>query len=252
MSFDVAATAYDRFMGRFSAPLASALADWTRLPSAGSALDVGSGPGALTAVLVERLGAASVTAVDPSEPFVAAVRERFPGVDARVAVAEDLPFADQSFDAVLAELVVHFMTDADAGLREMVRVARPGGVVAACVWDFENGRAPHSPFLSFAADETGRAAGGARPGTARGDLARRLADAGCRDLHETELEATSVFADFDEWWDVHAMGIGSAAGALDGLDDAAVARVRGRAREALGSGPITVTGTAWAARGLAP
>jgi ubiquinone/menaquinone biosynthesis C-methylase UbiE len=253
MSFEhVAATDYDRFMGRFSEPLARVFADAVDIGTPAAVLDVGSGPGALTRVLVERCGAAAVSAVDPSEAFVAALRMRHPGVDARVASAEALPFADHVFDAVLAELVVHFMTDAAAGVREMVRVARPGGVVAACVWDFENRRAPHSPFLAFAAEETGRGVGSSRPGTASGDLARRLSEAGCTEVEESELEATSLFAGFDEWWEVHTLGVGSTASALDGLDAAAVERVRGRARASLGDGPITLTGTAWAARGIAP
>src|SRR5689334_1918258 len=109
-------------MGRFSEPLAAVFADEAGIgPGTGTALDVGCGPGALTAVLVERLGPAAVVAVDPSEPFVGAARQRFPDVDVRAAVAEDLPFPDDSFDASLAELVVHFMADPVAGLVEMRR-----------------------------------------------------------------------------------------------------------------------------------
>ena len=132
---DVAAADYDRFMGRFSVPLARSFADWCAVPAPARVLDVGSGPGALTAVLAERFGAASVAAVDPAPAFVDALAVRLPGVDALDAAAESLPFADDAFDAALSELVVHFMTDADAGIREMVRVTRSGGVVAACVWD---------------------------------------------------------------------------------------------------------------------
>ncbi|MBN9450283.1 MAG: class I SAM-dependent methyltransferase [Bosea sp.] len=156
MSFDVAAEAYDRFMGRFSQPLAEEFATWARLPESGRALDVGCGPGALVAVLATRLGERSVSAIDPSASFVAAARERFPAADVREASAEDLPFPDASFDATLAALVVHFMTDAAVGVREMVRVTRPGGVVAACVWDFAGGRAPQTAFfrsLSTVADD---------------------------------------------------------------------------------------------------
>lgn len=89
--------------------------------------DVGCGPGALTGVLVERLGADHVRAVDPSEPFVEACRERFPGVDVRQGAAESLPFEDASCDVAAACLVVHFMTDPVAGVAEMGRVTRTGG-----------------------------------------------------------------------------------------------------------------------------
>src|SRR5256885_1453985 len=133
------ADAYDRFMGRFSRPLAVPFADFAGLPLDGRVLDVGCGPGALTAELARRARPGRVTAVDPSEEFVAALRRRHPGVQVIRAPAEDLPFEGGCFDATLAQLVVNVMDDPVAGLREMARVTRDGGVVAACVWDFTDG-----------------------------------------------------------------------------------------------------------------
>ena len=132
--FEVSADAYDRLMGIYSAQLAPQLADFAGVHSGQKALDVGCGPGALTGELVARLGPDAVAAVDPSSAFAAAVRERHPGVDVHRSTAEELPFPDASFDAALAQLVVHFMADPVAGLREMGRVTRRDGVVAACVW----------------------------------------------------------------------------------------------------------------------
>src|SRR5438270_478319 len=126
-------------MGRYSILLAPQFADFAEISRAQRVVDVGCGPGALTAELAGRVGAARVSAVDPSEPFVEAVRARHADVDVRRAPAEELPFSDDTFDAALAQLVVHFMTDPVAGLREMVRVTRGGGVVAACVWDQATG-----------------------------------------------------------------------------------------------------------------
>src|SRR5688500_12580682 len=120
-------------MGRYSVPLAPQLADLAKVSAGQRVLDVGCGPGALTAELVTRLGPDAVSAVDPSEPFVAAARERHPGVNVQRAAVEELPFEDRAFDAALAQLVVHFMANPVAGLREMARVTRPDGVVAACV-----------------------------------------------------------------------------------------------------------------------
>ena len=134
--FSVAATAYDRFVGRYGPELAGQLCDAAGIAAPMRALDVGCGPGALTAVLLERLGRGAVAAVDPSDPFVEACRERVPGADVRKASAEALPFADESFDAVLSQLVVNFMSDAAGGLAEMRRVASPGAVVASVVWDY--------------------------------------------------------------------------------------------------------------------
>lgn len=143
MTFAVAADAYDRFMGRYSMPLAPPFADFAGVVAARRVLDVGCGPGALTTELVRRLGPAAVTAVDPSEPFVEAARERYPEVRVEHAPAEQLPFEDDAFDAALAQLVVHFMSDPVAGLREMKRVTRADGVVSACVWDLvRGGRGP--------------------------------------------------------------------------------------------------------------
>ncbi|HEY7813483.1 MAG TPA: class I SAM-dependent methyltransferase, partial [Nakamurella sp.] len=146
MSFEVAAQAYGDFMGRYSEPLAGELADLLALSSGQRAVDVGCGPGALTARLVARLGASEVCAIDPSAPFVAAARGRFPGLDVRQGRAEDLPWPDGSFDVAAASLVVHFMRDPVAGLREMGRVVRDGGTVAATVWDHAGDRGPISPF----------------------------------------------------------------------------------------------------------
>lgn len=244
-------TAYDRFMGRFSVPLAAAFADWVALDPWARVLDVGSGPGALTAELASRSPLRRLSAIDPSEVFVDALRERVPGVTATVGSAEELPYPRNVFDATLSSLVVHFLSDAPAGIREMVRVTRPGGTVAASVWDFENGRAPHSLFLRTAREVSGESADGRRPGTRRRDLEQLLSHAGCREVIGTELAAAADFASFEEWWDVHTLGVGSAAGALDGLDEAGVADVRERCRAGLGAGPFRVDAVAWAARGTA-
>src|SRR5215212_205106 len=103
-------------MGRYSIKLSPGLADLAGVVAGQRVIDVGCGPGALTAELVERLGAANVVAVDPSDSFVAAARARHPDVDVRQESAEALPFADDSFDAALAQLVVNFMSDPVAGL----------------------------------------------------------------------------------------------------------------------------------------
>ena len=102
VGFDVAAEAYDRFMGAWSRLLAPQLADLADVRAGQRVLDVGCGPGSLTAELVARVGPHNVAGVDPSAPFVSAARRRHPGVDVRHASAEALPFPDGSFDAALA------------------------------------------------------------------------------------------------------------------------------------------------------
>jgi SAM-dependent methyltransferase len=250
MSFAVQADAYDRFMGLYSVQLGPQLADLAGVTAGLRALDVGCGPGALTRELVARLGEDAVAAVDPSEPFVAAVRERHPGVDVRQAAAEQLPFADDDFDAALAQLVVHFMPDPVAGLREMARVTRPGGVVAACVWDYAGGHGPPSTLWRAALDldpevEDESHLAGAR----EGHLAELFAAAGLREIVSATLTATVGWTSFEDWWQPLELGVGPAGAYVASVDDERRAALSDRCRELLGPAPFTVEARALAARG---
>ena len=246
MSFDVAADAYGRFMGRYSEPLADRFADLAGVRAGQRALDVGCGPGALTARLVERLGPAAVAAVDPSPSFVAAARERFPGVEVCSGVAERLPFPDGAFDASLAQLVVHFMTDPVAGLGEMARVTRPGGVVAACVWDHAQGGGPLTTVWQAVRDVDPRARDEADlAGVHEGDLARLCEAAGLTGIAPSTLTVTVPFATFDDWWEPFTLGVGPAGSYVAQLDDDARAVLRRRCTELLPPRAIEITATAW-------
>ena len=251
-SFDVAAESYDRFMGRFSNQLSAQLADLAGIEAGQRVVDVGSGPGALTAELVQRLGPENVAAADPSEPFVAAARSRNPGVDVRLASAEELPFGDDEFDAAIAQLVVHFMTDPVAGIREMARVTRPGGVVAACVWDLAGGRAPISPFWEAVHSLDGDVEDESRfSGARQGHLVQLFGEAGLSDVEETEIASSSDYESFDEWWRPYTLGVGPAGKYAQSLDEDGLAALRERCREVLPEAPFTLTAYAWAVRGRA-
>lgn len=252
MHFDVAAESYDRFMGRYSRLLAPQLADLAGLEPGHRALDVGCGPGALTGELVSRLGAASVAAVDPSEPFVEAARARHPGVEVHRATAEELPFAAGAFDAALAQLVVHFMTDPVAGLTEMRRVIRQGGVVAACVWDFAGGAAPLSLFWEAARGlDPGIVDESHLPGARQGHLPELFAAAGLREVVETSLSIQREHASFEEWWEPYTAGVGPAGTYVKTLSAELRRDLRDRCRALLPDGPFVLLSRAWAARGLA-
>ena len=252
MTFAVAADSYDRFMGRYSVPLAPRLADFAGVTAGQRVLDVGCGPGALTTELVARLGAEAVTAVDPSEPFVEAARDRHPGVDVQRAAAEDLPFDDDSFDAALAQLVVHFMTDPVAGIREMARVTRPGGMVAACVWDHAGGHGPLSVFWQAAheldddvLDESKLA------GAREGHLRELFEAAGVRDVDDDSLAVSIEHPSFEEWWEPFTLGVGPAGAWAKSLEPERQEELRERCRALQPPAPFTVTARVWAARGLA-
>ena len=253
MSFDVSADAYDRFMGRYSASLSPQLADLAGVAAGQRAVDVGCGSGMLTAELVARLGAGAVAAIDPSAPFVEAIGARFPGVDVRRGTAEDLPFEDGEFDAALSQLVVHFMRDAVQGLREMARVTRPGGAVAASVWDLAGGRAPISPFwrAAVALDPNARDEMAVTGGRA-GHLGALFAEAGIENVRAVEHPAVVEHQTFDEWFGPFTLGVGPAGSYLVGIDEERQAAVRERCRAELGDGPFTIPSFVWAAVGVSP
>lgn len=235
-SFAGSGADYDRFMGRWSRRLAAPFAAFAGVRSGQRALDVGCGPGALTGTLVDLLGADAVTGCDPSPSFVAECARRHPGVRIESGSAERLPFDDASFDATLAQLVLHFVSDPDAAAAEAARVTRPGGVVAACVWDAVAGMGLLSAFWAAAG-----AAGGSDRNRleyrfgAPGELSAWLSDAGFADVTETTLPIESTYADFDELWTSLLGGVGPAARYTVDLPDAARARLHDALFEQVGS-----------------
>jgi SAM-dependent methyltransferase len=252
MTFAVGADAYEAFMGRYSRGLSAPFADFAGISAGQRALDVGCGPGILTEELVARLGADAVTAVDPSASFVEAARAKLPGVSVNEASAESLPFPDAAFDATLAQLVVHFMPDPVAGLREMRRVTRRGGVVAASVWDHAGGQGPLGVFWRAAhelgadvIDET------RMPGAREGHLSELFQAAGLEDITATALTVSRDHPSFDDWWEPYTLGVGPAGAFVAGLDDGKRAELRDRCRALLPKGAFTLSARAWTARGRA-
>lgn len=253
MTFEVAADSYGRFMGRYSEPLAIVFADSVPLAPGHRVLDVGCGPGALTNVLVDRLGAAAVSAVDPSEPFVTAAQERFPGLDVRLTGGETLPYDDDTFDAALAQLVVNFMPDPVAGLREMTRVTRPGGTVAACLWDFAGAAAPLSVFWQAVLDldqASGPEADTAGPGGA--GLEGLFVQAGFTGSALSHLTVNVACPSFDAWWEPYTLGVGPAGAHVQSIDADQREALQARCRDLLPPAPFVVTASAWSVAGTVP
>ena len=239
-------SAYDKFMGRYSRRLAPVFADFAQLATGSSVVDVGAGTGALAGELVAR--DFRVAAADPSPPFVDALHSRLPGVDARVATAEELPWDDESFDASLAQLVVAFMRDAHVGVSEMRRVVKPGWTIAVCMWDRDGME------MLAAVSRTRRALEGdgrladARYRT-RGEIESLFGD-GFADVHAELIETDGSYAGFDEFWSALGGGAGPAGAWLLTLEGEQRDEARTELHRQLGepAGPFTLRAKAWAFR----
>jgi SAM-dependent methyltransferase len=246
VGFVVSPEAYGRYMGRYAEPLAKVFMAFAGVGAGEKVLDVGCGPGALTSQLLS--AGAEVAAIDPSPPFVDAIHLRFPDIDVRRGTAEELPYDTATFDAALAQLVVHFMTDPVVALSQMARVTRPGGVIAACVWDGPTGAlAPFWDAVHVIDPEAEDEA--LLSGAHRGHLTELFEAAGLRYLAEDAIAVDVVHPTFEEWWEPYTFGVGPAGDYVQRLNDDGRSRLESVARERLGSGPFTVTATAWAARG---
>ena len=255
-TFDAAADAYDRHVGRYARPLAGELIRFARVERDMRVLDVGCGIGALTGALAALVGADRVAGVDPSAPSVAACRTRVPGADVSVATGERLPFADGAFDATLSQLVVNFMTDPEAGVGEMARVTRAGGVVAACVWDyagemtllraFWDAARDVAPARAAAADE-----GAVMPWCREGELAELWRGAGLQDVRAGSLVVAARYDDFEDCWAPFPSGLAPSGAFCRSLDDAGRRRLHDAFRDRLGvgEGPFELHARAWAATG---
>jgi SAM-dependent methyltransferase len=252
MSFDVSGNAYDRFMGRYSRELAPALADFAGVEAGQRVVDVGCGSGVLTEELARRVGADHVAGADPS-PLLEACAERVPGADLKRAAAEALPWADDSFDAALAQLVVHFMSDPDAGAAEMTRVTRAGGVVAACTWDFSGGMKLLGTYWESAkALDPGAESESSAFDDGRLDALWR--QAGLGNVEVDALAVSSRYEDFDELWDTFLLGVGPAGQHLVSQPPERQSAIRAEyfSRLSEPAGPFELDARAWAVRGRVP
>jgi SAM-dependent methyltransferase len=251
--------AYDRHVGRYSPELAAAFITVAGVERRQRALDVGCGTGALAQALAERLGAGAVAAVDLSLASVDTCARRAPGADVRVARAEQLPFETGEFDAALAQLVVPWMSDPGRGVLEMRRVVRPGGVVAACTWDFANGMTMLRAFwdAAVAVDRPRAVKAGALDRTRLcqpGELRELWARVGLTGIDAGELVVGADYVDFDEFWWPFTAGVGGSGSYCASLDAAGQEALRDEVERRLGSpaGPFRLTARAWYVRGTVP
>lgn len=252
--FQVPAEHYDRFMGRYTPALAVALADAAGVQPGMRVLDVGCGPGGLTRELAHRLGPGNVAAIDPAPQFAAACRDRNPGAEVRTGVAEALPWPDGYFDAALSCLVFGFLHDPGGAVREMARVTRPGGTIAACMWDMATGGMTMLRVFWAAARQVQPGVPGeaAMAGTADGDIAHCLHQAGLQHVTSGALTSQASYTGFDDFWLPFTLAVGPAGHYLSTLTAGQQSAVRDACRSHLPDGPFTLPARAWYARGLVP
>ena len=247
--FDVSDTAYDNFMGRYSMRLAPAFADFAGVEASWRVLDVGAGTGALTAELVRR--GVRAAAIDPSPSFAASLARRLPDVEVEHGPAEELPWPDESFDAALAQLVLTFMNDAPRGVAEMRRVVKPGGVVAACMWDrdgMEMLAAVHRTQRALV--DGGETTEARTMYRSREEIEGLFTGDGFADVQTELLEVEAEYVGFDEFWATFGGGAGPAGVWMKELSDDRRAAAHDELHRQVGApaGSFTLRGRAWATR----
>ncbi|TPI43351.1 class I SAM-dependent methyltransferase [Mesorhizobium sp. B3-1-6] len=258
-----AASGYEQLMGRWSRRLAPKFIDFTGLAGGEKILDVGCGTGSLAFELAKSADLAEIQAIDFSPVFVDAARQRNsdPRVTISQADATALPFADNAFDRALALLVLHFVPEAGKAVAEMRRVVRPGGVVAAVVWDHYGGMPGMRMMIDTVAalSESGRQMRGRycfQPMMQPGEMKRTFVEQDLIDVSEAELMIRMDYADFDDFWAPIGAGEGPLGKYMTTLDPTERGRVEAAVRDAYQAGrpdgPRSFANVAWACRGIVP
>ena len=251
-TFRASADAYDRFVGRYGPTLAAELIKFSGVEPGVRAIDVGCGPGALSAALADRLGAESVSAADPSAEFVEACRVRVPGIDVAEARAEALPFVNDTFDAAFSQLVVNFMDDPQSGVREMARVTRPEESSPHASGDYAGEMTLLRAFWDAARETVTERAAAADEGVVMrwcgdGELAELWRVAGLSAVRFGSLAVKANYTDFEDLWSPLPTGIGPAGAFCKSLsaEDQMALRASLQRRLKVGDAPFEL-----AARGL--
>ena len=202
----VNAEAYEPYVGRWSRVVAREFLDWIAVPTGSHWLDVGSGSGALTGTILQQMEPAQVTGIDQSEGFVAYAREHVQDsrVSFRVANAMELPFEDETFDAVVSGLVLNFIPRQEVALAEMARVTRRGGTIAVYVWDYGDKMEMMRVFWDAAGEldpaATEKVESLRFPICKPEPLTELFKGAGLTGVEVRAIDASTHFRDFDDYW----------------------------------------------------
>ncbi len=247
---------YEQYVGRWSRRVAPLFLAWLDIPAGRRWLDVGCGTGALCAAILDRCSPTSVAGVEPSEGFLSTAKENLAGrAQLHPGSATAIPLGDASVDVVVSGLVLNFVPDQPAAMREMARMTGPGGTIAAYVWDYAGKMELMRVFWDAAAALDPQAAKldeGVRFPLCRPQALEALfAGAGLKRVEVKPIDIPTPFADFDDYWRPFLGGQGPAPAYTMSLEETARGRLRERIRERLptaANGSISLTARAWAAR----
>jgi SAM-dependent methyltransferase len=246
-------TDYDVFMGRYSSKLAPLFASFAAVDSTMRVLEVGSGPGALLQELATIVDEKQLSAVEPSRRFVQECRHRVPGAEVREGSADQLPWDDNTFDAALAQLVLHLIADPAAAVIEMSRVVRPGGVIAACIWDMSGAMQMLSTFwdAALALDPSAPAEATRTRLGAPQDLQHLWSSLGISDVTVGSLDVEARYEHFDDFWLPFTLGVGPSGAYCTSLEPHGQAALRSECHRRLGRprSQFSLRARAWAAKG---
>lgn len=257
------AAGYEKLMGRWSQRLAPLLIEFAGLKNGDRVLDVGCGTGSLTFALPRAADVSEVAAIDFSPVFVEAARHR--NEDTRITIQQAdacaLPFPDDRFDRAFSLLVLHFVPQAGKAVAEMCRVVRPGGMVAAAVWDHYGGMSGtrmmwDTVVMLDEAAQAQRARYFSQPMMRQGEMKQCFIEQGLLDVEETQLMIRMDYRSFDDYWEPIASGEGPLGKYVAALPPAERARTDAALRAAYEGGqpdgPRSFAAIAWACRGVAP
>lgn len=248
---------YERYVGRWSRQVAPQFLSWLDVPAGRRWLDVGCGTGALAATILDRCAPASVAALEPSPGFRELAQRNLAGRAAiHAGSATQIPLPDASVDAVTSGLVLNFVPETQAALREMARVACDGGTIAAYVWDYAGKMELMRVFWDAAVEldrDTAALDEGKRFPLCRAEaLEQAFAAAGLQSIQVKAIDIATRFAGFDDYWQPFLGGQGPAPAYAMSLAEDARARLRERIRARLkegADGSIALVARAWAVRG---
>jgi trans-aconitate methyltransferase len=253
-----ASDAYEQWMGRWSRKVAPLFLTWIDAPRRARWIDVGCGTGALSAAVLDRCEPEQVVGIDSASVFLEAARHQVgdPRVSFRQGDAQALPEADGFFDVAVSGLVLNFVPDREAMLREMTRVVRPGGTVALYVWDYAGHMQVMRHFFDAASALDPRARdfddGVQAPVCRPRPLSALFAQSGLTDVAVQPIDIPAAFASFDDYWAPFLGGTGSAPKYCMSLSEEARAALREALRERVPTGPdgeILLAIRAWAVQG---